>query len=181
MGADTTGEPGAGAGADGIRIEPVTAALLPTYRDVRIAALIDSPRAFWTTYQEAASRTDEVWADRLADGPQIWLAFAGDSPVGTVGLWRADDQPRSEVTLVGMWVATVVRGSDVAERLVRTAVVAASAAGAERVVLEVAHENHRAWAFYSRMGFRPTGRTGTMPWDPSVTEELMVLDLGPGS
>ncbi len=166
--------------ADGIRIEAVTADLLPTYRDVRIAALIDSPRAFWTTYEQASSRTDDLWAQWLEEGPQTWLAFAGGSPVGTVGLWRGDDQPREEVTLIGMWVATVVRGSGVAERLVRAALEAASDAGRRRVVLEVAHENSRAWAFYSRMGFRPTGETGSMPWDPSVTEERMVLDLVTG-
>jgi ribosomal protein S18 acetylase RimI-like enzyme len=48
------------------------------------------------------------------------------------------------------------------------------------VVLDVAHENGRAWAFYLRMGFRPTGRVERMPWDPSVTEEMMVLDLPAG-
>jgi RimJ/RimL family protein N-acetyltransferase len=176
-----TGEAGAGTGADGIRIEAVTAELLATYRDVRIAALIDSPRAFWTTYEQAASRTDDAWAQWIDEGPQTWLAFAGDSPVGTVGLWRGDDQPAGEITLVGMWVATVVRGSDVAERLVRVALEASSDAGLRRVVLEVAHENSRAWAFYSRMGFRPTGETGSMPWDTSVTEERMVLDLVPSS
>jgi ribosomal protein S18 acetylase RimI-like enzyme len=176
------GEPAAGSGtaaADGIRIEAVTEALMPTYRDVRIAALIDSPRAFWTTYPQAASRSDDDWADWLADGPQAWLAFAGDSPVGTVGLWRGHDQAPDEVTLIGMWVATVARGSGVAERLVRTALGTAADAGLRRVVLEVAHENSRAWAFYSRMGFRPTGETGWMPWDTSVTEERMVLDLLP--
>ena len=181
MGANATGDAGTGTGADGIRIEAVTAELLPTYRDVRIAALIDSPRAFWTTYRQASTRTDDAWADWLGDGPRTWLAFAGDSPVGTVGLWRGDDQPPDEITLVGMWVATVVRGSDVAERLVRKALEEAADAGVRRVVLEVAHENARAWAFYSRMGFRPTGETGTMPWDASVTEELMVLDLAPRS
>jgi ribosomal protein S18 acetylase RimI-like enzyme len=177
VGTNAVGEAEAGSGADGIRIEAVTAALLPTYRDVRIAALIDSPRAFCTTYSQAASRTGDAWARWMSEGPQTWLAFVGDSPVGTVGLWRGDSQPADEVTLVGMWVATVVRGSGVAERLVRKALTEAADAGARRVVLEVAHENERAWAFYSRMGFRPTGETGTMPWDPSVTEELMVLDL----
>jgi ribosomal protein S18 acetylase RimI-like enzyme len=175
-------EGGRGTGeADGIRIEAVTAALLPTYRDVRIAALIDSPRAFWTTYEQASSRTDDLWATWLDEGPKTWLAFAGDSPVGTVGLWRGDDQPHDEITLVGMWVATVVRGTDVAERLVRTALGAAADAGVRRVVLDVAHENARAWAFYSRMGFRATGEVGSMPWDPAVTEESMVLDLQRGS
>jgi ribosomal protein S18 acetylase RimI-like enzyme len=76
-----------------------------------------------------------------------------------------------------MWVASVVRGTDVAERLVRTALRAASDAGVRRVVLDVAHENARAWAFYSRMGFRPTGEVNSMPWDSAVTEEQMVLDL----
>jgi len=74
-------------------------------------------------------------------------------------------------------VASVVRGTDVAEGLVRTALRAASDAGVRRVVLDVAHENARAWAFYSRMGFRPTGDVASMPWDSAVTEEQMVLDL----
>ena len=174
------GDASTGTGADGIRIEAVTAELLPTYRDVRIAALIDSPRAFWTTYHQASTRTDDDWAQWMESGPQAWLALSGGSPVGTVGLWRGDDQPGDEITLIGMWVATVARGTGVAERLVRTALRTASDAGARRVVLEVAHENERAWAFYSRMGFRATGETGTMPWDTSVTEEVMVLDLAPG-
>ena len=167
-------------GTDGIRIDQVTAALLPTYRDVRIAALIDSPRAFWSTYEQAAARTDDDWAHFLDSGPRTWLAFDGARPVGTVGLWRGEGQPDDEITLIGMWVASVVRGTDVAQRLVRTALRAASDAAVRRVVLDVAHENARAWAFYSRIGFRPTGDVASMPWDSAVTEEQMVLDLQPG-
>jgi ribosomal protein S18 acetylase RimI-like enzyme len=55
------------------------------------------------------------------------------------------------------------------------------ASGWRRVVLDVAHENARARAFYGRMGFRPTGAVGNMPWDPSVTEETLALDLPVGS
>jgi hypothetical protein len=54
----------------------------------------------------------------------------------------------------------------------------ARAEGVHRVVLEVAHENRRAWAFYERLGFRATGRVATMPWDDSVTEEEMALEVG---
>ena len=50
--------------------------------------------------------------------------------------------------------------------------------GFRRVVLDVAHENTRARAFYARLGFTPTGRVGAMPWDESVTEETLALDLG---
>ena len=39
----------------GLVVERVHAASWRTYRDVRLAALIDSPRAFWATYAEAAA------------------------------------------------------------------------------------------------------------------------------
>lgn len=167
--------------SDGVWVERVSTANWRTYRDVRVAALIDSPRAFWATYVETAGRTEEEWQERALTGGPIWLAHDGDRPVGTVGLWHGDEQPDDEVFLVGMWVASVARGSEVAPVLVRTALAHAVASGRRRVVLDVAHENTRAWAFYVRMGFRPTGEVDAMPWDPSVTEETMVLELSAGS
>ena len=165
------------AAPDGLVVERVTAASWRTYRDVRLAALIDSPRAFWMTYAESAGTTDDEWRERCATGDPTWLALDSGRPVGTVGLWHADDAPADEVVLVGMWVATVARGTDVATRLVRAALGCAAASGYRRVVLDVAHENDRARAFYTRLGFRPTGVVGRMPWDPSVTEETLALDL----
>ena len=165
----------------GLVIERVSAASWRTYRDVRLAALLDSPRAFWVTYAEAAGRTDEQWREWCATAGPTWLAYDDGRPVGTVGLWRADDQAADEVCLVGMWVATVARGTDVATRLVDTALTHAAASGARRVVLDVAHENARAGAFYARLGFRATGVVGRMPWDPAVTEETLALDLPIGT
>jgi ribosomal protein S18 acetylase RimI-like enzyme len=168
------------ASGGGVRVVPVTAGRWRTYRDVRLAALIDSPRAFWTTYAEAAARTDAQWAEVVA-GARVWLALDGDRPVGTVGLFHAEEQPAEEVHLVGMWVASVARGSGVAELLARTAIEHAAAEGRTRVRLEVAVENDRARAFYRRLGFRPTGERSTMPWDPGVVEEAMVrTDLTAG-
>lgn len=169
----------AGAAPAGIRVERVTTDRWRTYRDLRLAALIDSPRAFWETYESAATRTDEQWRERCgAEGPATWMALAGRRPVGTVGLWHDPEQPADEVVLVGMWVATVERGTAVARRLVETALADAVASGFRRVVLDVAHENTRARAFYGRLGFTPTGRVDVMPWDETVTEETLALELG---
>ncbi len=162
---------------DGLVVDLVTVESWRTWRDVRLASLIDSPRAFWMTYAESAGTTDDEWQARCATGGPTWLALDDGRPVGTVGLWHADDQADDEVVLVGMWVATVARGSGVATRLVETALAQATASGYRRVVLDVAHENARARAFYARMGFRATGAVGRMPWDPSVTEETLALDL----
>jgi len=162
----------------GVEVVRVTDDLWQVYRDVRLAALIDSPRAFWSTYAEVATRTDEQWREFVAAGPTTWFALEGRRPVGTVGLWHADEQAQDEVFLIGMWVPTVARGTGVAELLVATALEHARQAGYRRVVLDVADENARAAAFYERLGFRATGATGTMPWDPSVTERELALDLG---
>lgn len=162
--------------APGVEVVRVTDANWRTYRDVRLAALIDSPRAFWTTYAEAADRTDEEWR-RFPGRVTAWLALDGDRPAGTVGLWHAEDQPADEVYLIGMWVPSDSRGTGVAEHLVRTALARAVADGRRRVLLEVADENGRATAFYERLGFRPTGVTGVMPWDETVTERELVLEL----
>lgn len=164
----------------GLRVERVTEETWRDYRAVRQAALIDSPRAFWTTYADAARRSDDDWRAMAAAGPMIWLAWDGDRPVGTVGLWHAADQPEDEVHLIGMWVAGAARGSSIAHDLVRAAVAQARADGRRRVTLDVARENVRACRFYLRCGFVLTGETGTMPWDPTCVEERMVLDLGRG-
>ena len=161
-----------------VRVERVTPHLWRTYRDLRLAALIDSPRAFWETYARAATRTEQQWRERCGPhAPATWMALDAERPVGTVGLWHDPDQPADEVVVVGLWVASVARGSDVARRLVDTALADAVTSGFRRAVLDVAHENARARAFYERLGFRPTGRVGAMPWDESVTEETLTLDL----
>lgn len=162
----------------GITVERVTPDTWHHYRAVRQAALIDSPRAFWTTYADSARRSDDDWRAFAATGPSTWLAWDLDRPVGTVAIAAADDQPEGTVYLVGMWVSGSVRGSGTAALLVDTALAHARDAGARRVVLDVARENLRARRFYLRRGFVPTGETGVMPWDPTCVEERMALDLG---
>jgi ribosomal protein S18 acetylase RimI-like enzyme len=147
-----------------------------TYRDLRLAALRGAPRAFWTTYDEAAVRTDEEW-QRLVGQSRTWLALSDGGAVGSVGAFQMPEGPDDECVLVGMWVDPSARGKQVGERLVRTVLEAAVRDGLRRVVLEVAHENTPARALYERMGFRPTGRTGVMPHEPSVTEFEMAVVL----
>ena len=161
-----------------VRVAPVTAAQWQAYRDVRLASLIDSPRAFWATYAEEAQRPDEEW-QAFVGHALVWLALDGDRPVGLVGLYHSDDQPEHEVHLVQMWVASAARGSGVADALVAAALERARGRGWTRVRLEALRDNRRAWDFYLRLGFRPTGETAAMPWDPAAVEEAMVLDVPP--
>jgi ribosomal protein S18 acetylase RimI-like enzyme len=160
-----------------VEVVRVDASSWQVYRDVRLAMLQGAPRAFWTTYDEAAARTDEEW-QALVAGSSLWLAMAAGRAVGSVGAFRMPDQPPDECILVGLWVDPSARGRGVGERLVQRVVDDATARGLSRVLLEVAHENARAVELYERMGFVATGRTGAMPHDPSITELEMELVLG---
>ncbi len=137
------------------------------------------PRAFWTTYEEAVSRSDEQW-QQLVDGSDTWLAVRAGRPVGSVAVFQLPERPRDECVLVGMWVDPGERGQGVGRQLVQTVLDHAADRGRTRVVLEVAHENAPAVALYRSLGFVPTGRTGAMPHDPSITEfemEYVLRDL----
>lgn len=147
------------------------------YRDVRLAMLLDTPRAFASTYAREARFTDDRWVERVRGEACTWLASRGDLPVGAVTTVRSEEQPEGEISLVGMWVAGHARGSGVGERLIETAVADARERGMARVTLDVAEENLPARRLYARLGFRPTGHTWCLPHDESITELEMSLSL----
>ncbi len=156
-----------------------------TYRDVRLAMLGDSPRSFGSTLAETSRRSDEDWR-AFATSAWLWLAYAGepasastsiDGTVGSIGMYPNPELPSGTTYLVGMWVHPEHRGSGVADALVRAVVETASAQGFDRIVLEVADENDRAVRFYERQGFTPTGVTGSIPWDETITETQLELRI----
>jgi len=170
-----------------VRVVPVDETNWQLYREVRLDALRGAPRAYWTTHAEAAARPDREWLQLVtqpASRSRTWMALQGQGAVGSVGVFRLPDQPEDECILVGLWVDRRARGLGVGEQLVGTVLAAARERGCRRVLLEVAHENEPAAALYRRMGFLPTGRTGAMPHDPSITEfemELVLSGLAAGS
>lgn len=124
-----------------------------TFRDVRLAALIDAPSAFGSTYAREAAFEEATWRERA--GGLTWLALADGRPLGTVSLYAAPELPEGSVMLVGMWVAGEYRGSGVADALVAAALDGAARQGFAEVVLYVEGGNERAAAFYTRTGFGP--------------------------
>jgi ribosomal protein S18 acetylase RimI-like enzyme len=148
-----------------------------TYRDVRLAMLLDTPSAFGSTYAAEAAFTEQRWLERLHSGSRTWLAMWADLPVGSAASFRFPEQGEDETCLVGMWVAGHARGRGVGEVLVGQVVDDARGRGLARVTLDVAEANQPARKLYARLGFRPTGRRGVLPHDPTIVELEMVLRL----
>ena len=165
-----------GDGWDGpVRVRRLTPQDWADLRSVRLAMLLDTPLAYGSTYEREREYPEELWRERA--GGLTWMAWTGSRPVGSVTLYASDDRPPEEIWLVGMWVAAHARGGGAAQALVEAAVAQARADGLERVVLEVAENNPRARAAYSRMGFVETGEAGPSSTHPRVCELEMVRYL----
>ncbi len=156
------------------RVEPSTWRI---YRGVRLAMLLDTPRAFGSTFAREAAFTDEQWQSRMTQSTS-WLAVRDELPLGAVTLYRFPEQPADEACLVAMWVAPHARGKGVADALVQALLDHAGRSRLRRVTLDVADDNAAAIGFYERMGFVRTGNTGSLPHDPDVTEFEMARWLG---
>lgn len=160
-------------------VVPVTEDNWRTYRDVRLAALLDTPRAFANTYAVSAAYPDESWIARLTS-MRVWLAMVDDRPVGTIAIWHSADQPEDEVYVIGMWVSASERGRGVGDLLVSTALDAAGQDGYARVFLEVAEENLPARRLYERHGFAQTGTTWDNPLYGGIREIGYAVRVDPG-
>jgi ribosomal protein S18 acetylase RimI-like enzyme len=145
------------------------------YRQVRLAALKESPEAFASSYDAEVDYDEDVWRLRLSRSERL-LAEAGGEAVGIASLGQAEEDGVAE--LFGMWVTPTRRGSGVAWQLTEAAALHARAAGCRALNLWVSTDNGRAVAFFSSFGFRPTDKRRPMTTDATVEELAMVLPLG---
>lgn len=153
----------------------------PTYREVRLRSLADSPDAFCSSLAEEGQRTPEAWEARL-----LAAAVSGrDYPLvaelasAAVGLLYAkvDGADESVVNLFQVWVAPESRGHGVGAALLREAIRWARSRGARVVRLSVTSGDTPAVRLYVREGFRDVGTP--VPRNPGspLLEQTMQLAI----
>lgn len=162
-----------------IAIERITTQGALVFKDVRLRALLDSPTAFSSTYAKESQLPDEEWMKRAvrwsSDGSAIFLAMDGDTGCGIIGAYEEEDATCAQV--ISMWVAPEVRRAGVGERLMGAVVHWARSREVHELKLMVTSVNAGAIAFYQRMGFSMTGKTGVYPNDAAITEFEMARSL----
>jgi len=151
-----------------------------TMREVRLAALADSPDAFGSTTARETAFPEAEWRRRIRGSPPF-VAWEGDEPVGLAGVKQNRATNADEWELVGMWVRPDARGGGVADKLVSAVVDAVKAEQADCLTLWVADGNARARGFYTRFGFEPTGARQVFKRDDGsqFDEEQLALPIGP--
>jgi GNAT superfamily N-acetyltransferase len=147
-------------------------------RALRLEALHDSPRSYGSTYAGELRRTDAEWQERAAAGAAGLdeVAVAAVAGAQWVGMARGYlELPAAH--LVGVYVRPAWRGRGIGQRVSQAVVEWARERGAREVLLSVSDWNEGARRVYERLGFAPTGVTESLPWDASVTESQMRLEV----
>jgi len=129
-----------------------------TFRDVRLASLLDAPGAFGAAYADWADAPESRWRARLSDVPFTTVATVDGRGVGVVSGAQADDR----VELISMWVAPGHRGTGLAGWLIDSVADWASANGHDTYLM-VRDDNARAVASYEKAGFVDLGVPADWP------------------
>ena len=161
-----------------IRLVPITPEHVDAFKRTRLAALLDSPRAFGSTHASESLLTDEQWRERAAkwtrENAVAFIAWDDgvDEACGIVAGMRDADDPTLGY-LMSMWVTPGHRRCGLGRMLVGAVLDWASSKGLSSVRLSVTSGNEAAIALYERMGFVATGETSPYPNDPALWEIKM--------
>ncbi len=135
----------------------------PTLRELRIAALTDSPKAFSSTLEREINRTADNWRKWLTPPSVTFiLGSADNNPCGIVA-GALEPSDLSVANLMSMWVHPSQRGTGAASGLITSVQRWAAELKLREVHLQVNESNPVARRCYERLGFRPTGLRGVNP------------------
>jgi ribosomal protein S18 acetylase RimI-like enzyme len=151
-------------------IKPILPDHWPLLKDIRLRALADAPGAFGTTLAEAQAYSDAEWQTRtkrfMAAPPAIGCLASLDAAACGLACAFPSAENTHAAGLTAFWVAPEHRGQGVADAMVTFLVKWAAAQGFAVLEADVFEDNHRAIAFYKKIGFEETGQSGPSRRDP---------------
>lgn len=158
-------------------LERITAQNAMAFKETRLAALLDSPRAFESKHDNELLLTDEEWVERAVKWGGIRFLANGDGYHCGIAAGVLDYRDASRAYLLSMWVAPTHRRKGIGQMLVTAVQEWAKSVSAMHLVLDVTSNNAAAIAFYESLGFTMTGKTSPYCNDPALLECEMSLSL----
>lgn len=154
-----------------LQLKPVLPEDWRRLKDIRLRALADAPEAFGTTLVQAQAYSDAEWqarARRFSESPPAagCLASVNGVPCGMASAFPSAEGTHA-AELTAFWVAPEQRGQGVADAMVTLLIRWVAAQGFAVLEAGVVEDNHRAIAFYKRVGFTETGQSEPFRGDPS--------------
>ncbi|HUB39645.1 MAG TPA: GNAT family N-acetyltransferase [Streptosporangiaceae bacterium] len=146
-------------------------------RDIRLAALHDSPHSFLSSYQVEEAFDEPRWRAEFDRG-EWTISMEGEQNSGIVGCTREASTPAYECYLEYIWVAPEWRNKGVAHNMLTVVLDRLRESGVRTAYLWVLDGNDAAVRLYKSVGFISSERSQPLAAKPGRTEELMQFDLG---
>lgn len=152
----------------------------PLWRSLAIAAVTESPEAFRPTLAEYLAQSDEEWMDLIDPTVRhprggLWVAEAGDEPVGMV--FARIDEAYAVAEFGAMWVTPTARGAGVGSALLEAVKTWARNHGAPVLECWVSEGNDPAIELYRTHGLIDTDATQLLRDGSTVTVRKMQAQL----
>lgn len=147
-------------------------------KEIRLAALLDSPTVFGVSYQTAITNSDEQWKQRASSEtqPKFWLAFKDEKAIGMIG---AGVDQTDRYNLIAMWVEPASRELGVAERLIDAVKSDAINKGFKQIFLDVSPDNLKASRLYKKHGFFFIAEEKSLASHPDIQVQTMKWQFMP--
>ncbi|MEE1800549.1 GNAT family N-acetyltransferase [Streptomyces sp. JV176] len=158
-----------------VHLRVLTTGDWPLWREVRLAALGEAPRAFKSRLAEWHSGGEERWRARLAMPSAYNIVALLDGRTAGMATGLPGDSDTCELRSV--WVSPRDRGRGVGDQLIAAVQAWARESGATALKLAVFPGNEAAIALYRRNGFVVTGELGCLLADGATRELVMVKRL----
>lgn len=143
-------------------------------REMRLAALRESPRAFLSSYSDELAYEEQKWRAEFKRGEWI-IEVRNDRAIALVGITREQSTPPDECYLEYMWVSPRFRRRGVAADLMKNVLRWLINRGFATIWLWVMDGNEPARRLYEKCGFTSTRLIQRPHRSPSRSEELMSL------
>ena len=143
-----------------MEIKELTPADAGSYRELRLFSVEESPTAFGSTPAEAASRSREFFAERLADELNHTFGAINEEGelVGMILLRQEQrEKTRHKAFIYGVYVRPEYRGKGIGQALMEAALARAGELDIRQVNLGVNVIGEAAIALYESCGFRRFG------------------------
>jgi ribosomal protein S18 acetylase RimI-like enzyme len=149
----------------------------PLLRDIRLAALRDSPHAFLASYQAEKDFDELRWRAEFGRGDWT-VSIQDDEPAAIVGCTWETGISDSGRYLEYLWVAPRWRNKGVAHHMITVVLDRLRQSGVRTAYLWVLDGNDAAVRLYKSVGFISSDQRQPLAARPGRTEELMQFNLG---
>lgn len=121
-------------------------------KQLRLAALKDSPNSFGAKYKVLKDRPDNYWQQVLK--VSSWCLVSADGvDIGLLAVDRADKDRNSDCWVSGWWISQSHRGQGISKLMAQWVYELCRKNGWEKIGLGVWPDNKAAIAVYLKLGF----------------------------